>query len=399
MDRSEAAQRRGGRSAVWVVAAALAVMFLGATLPTPLYPLYRRTFGFSGIMLTLIYAAYVLGNLFALMVLGRLSDQIGRRNAVWPAIVVALASTGAFTAASGTGWLFAARILSGVATGLAAGAATAWIAELQPRGDKAGAAVIASAANLLGLAAGPLFAGLLAEFAPFPLRLSYVIYAAILVATAVALVAAPETVGDPVHGPRALSLRPRFGVPAEMRAQFIPPAATAFGVFALLGFYAALIPGLLAQSLHETAPSVSGAVVCELFLFATATACLSRGLGSGTAMMAGLVLLPPSLALLVAAQLAHSLWILLGASACGGVAAALGYRGSLQVVNEIAPAAQRGEVVSSYLVACYVGNSVPVIGIGVVSALAGALLAHIVFAVVITGFAVAAWVARRRLPA
>ena len=43
----------------------------------------------------------------------------------------------------------------------------------------------------------------------------------------------------------------------------------------------------------------------------------------------------------------------------------LGYRGSLEVINRIAPADRRSEVVSSSLIALFAGNSVPVIGIGV----------------------------------
>lgn len=162
--------------ALSVVAVELAVMFVGATLPTPLYPLYREAFGFGGIMLTLIFAVYVIGNLVALLIFGRLSDQIGRRGASLPAIAVALVSTLVFALARGTAWLFAARVLSGFATGLAAGAATAWIAELEPRGDKAAAALLASTANLCGLVVGALLSGTFAQIAPWPLRLSYVVY-------------------------------------------------------------------------------------------------------------------------------------------------------------------------------------------------------------------------------
>ena len=110
--------------ALTIVAVALAVMFVGAIMPTPLYPLYQRAFGFSGITLTLIYAVYVLGNLVALLFFGRLADQVGRRSAILPAIGFGIASTVVFAAAAGTAWLFAARALSGFSTGLAAGAAT-----------------------------------------------------------------------------------------------------------------------------------------------------------------------------------------------------------------------------------------------------------------------------------
>src|SRR5438105_15539811 len=118
------------RIALAAVAVELGVMFVGAILPTPLYPLYREAFGFSGVTLTLIYATYVLGNLAALLFFGRLADQIGRRSASVPAVAVGMLSAVLFAAAQSTGWLFAARGASGFSPGLAAGAATAWIAEL-----------------------------------------------------------------------------------------------------------------------------------------------------------------------------------------------------------------------------------------------------------------------------
>ena len=151
-----------------IVAGELAVLFVGATMPSPLYPLYARRFGFGEITLTLVYAAYVLGNLAALLLLGRLSDQIGRRRATLPALGLAIASTIAFLIMAGTASLFAGRILSGVATGLGAGAMTAWLAEL-PGNSTLRSASIATAANFLGTATGPLLSGILATFVPAPL--------------------------------------------------------------------------------------------------------------------------------------------------------------------------------------------------------------------------------------
>jgi MFS family permease len=233
-----------GSAALAVVATELAITFFGATLPTPLYPIYRLAFGFGGITLTLIYAVYVLGNLVALLFFGRLSDQIGRRPATLPAIGVGVVSTLAFLLADGTIRLFAARVLSGFATCLAAGAATAWIAELQPQGDKATAASIASAANFAGLALAPLLAGTLAQFAPWPLRIPYVIYLMMLIGIGVAILGPPETVNQRARRISELSLHPRLGVPKEIRLAFLSPAVTAFVTFALIGFYGCSHPQL-----------------------------------------------------------------------------------------------------------------------------------------------------------
>jgi MFS family permease len=373
-----------GTLALAIVAIELGVIFVGAILPTPLYPLFRDAFGFSGVTLTLIYAVYVLGNVAALLLFGRLSDQIGRRNVSLSAIGVGMASALTFAFATGTPWLFAARALSGFSTGLASGTATAWIAELHD--DRGTASRIAAGANFFGCAAGPLLGGLLAQFAPEPLRLPFFIYLVLLIAVAGATLFAPETVTKPK--PLAeVTLKPRLGVPQQIWLPFVAPAVAAFATFALIAFYAALIPNLLAASLHQSAPLVAGAIVCELFGIA-AIAIISTGrLGSQAAMLGALALLLPSVWLLVGAELAQSLPILVAAAALGGIAGGLGYRGSLEVINRIAPADRRSEVVSSYLVACFAGNSLPVIGVGVLSALATTMIAHVTFAAVITALA------------
>jgi predicted MFS family arabinose efflux permease len=376
-------RRSGGTFALTLVAIQLGLMFVGALMPTPLYPLYRQAFGFSGIVLTLIFAVYVLGNLLSLLLLGRLADQIGRRKASLPAIGFGLASAAIFAAAAGTSWLFAARLLSGLATGLAAGAATAWIAELYSGRTEGGAARIASAANFFGCAAGPLLAGLLAQFAFWPLQLSFLVHLVLLCIIAGGLFLVPETMSHR-RGPAQLALKPRIGVPPHIRLQFVAPAVTGFATFALIGFYGALLPNLLASSLHQPAPAIAGAVVCALFLVAALTILSSGRLQSQAAMMSGLALLPPSLWLLVGAQLAQSMPILLLATAFGGISGGFGYRGSLEVINRIAPADRRSEVVSSYMVAVFAGNSLPVIGIGVLSATTDSLIAHIVFAALTT---------------
>ncbi|HZR37522.1 MAG TPA: MFS transporter [Nevskia sp.] len=377
-------------------AALVAFAFAGSTMVTPLYPLYQRAFGFSQLTLTLIYAAYVIGNLLALVLFGRLPDQLGRHRMAYAAIAIACGSAVLFLLATGTPWLFPARIASGLAVGIGAGTGTAWIADLDDGGDKSRATVIATCANFAGLGLGPLCGGLLAQYAPWPLRLVYGLYFLALLLVGLSLRLAPETVAAPKPRPDAAALRPRLGVPAAVVGRFIAPAATAFGTFSLFGFYFSLIPSLLAKDLHRPDPGLAGAVVLELSAAAAACIVATRRLESRRAMLVGSVLLLPSVALLVCAREFASMGILLGGTALSGIAGALGYRGSLQVVNRIAPGGQRAELVSSYMIACFLGNSVPVIGIGVLSGQIGAAAAIRIFAATVAAFAAGGLVAGLR---
>src|SRR5579885_3033143 len=378
--------KRDGRP-MWIAAAGIGLIYVGSTLLTPLYPIYRRDFHFSELIVTAIYAVYVIGNLAVLFFFGRLSDQIGRRAATWIAIGITAASALLFLSASSVPWLFPARILNGFAAGLGAGALTAWIAELEPHGDRVRAAVVASAANLGGLAFGALLAGVLAQFAPWPLRLPYIAFLILLLALSVTLRAVNETVRQPVREFAKLQLRPRIGVPRELRLAFVAPAAIAFAAFALGGFYAALAPEVLTRSLHRGAPLIVGGIVALFFASGVFTAVLTRALRGRNAMLAALILLWIGLGLLTLSEALHSMTLLVLASILTGAAMALGYRGSLQIINEIAPERQRAELVSSYLLVCYTANSLPVIGVGVLSLPLGPENAHRVFAIVLVGLA------------
>lgn len=364
----------------------VAVLFMGSTLLTPLYDLYRSAYGFSPLVMVLLYAAYVIGNLAALLLFGRFSDQIGRKPVVFAGLGLAAVSTGLFLVGASPAWLFAGRVASGCAVGMGAGAATAWITEFTPKDRRAGAASTMTAFNFAGLALGPLIAGVLTQYAPQPLRLSFVVYLAILAAVAMRVAATRETLATTTR----LTLKPRLSVPAGARLAFIAPAATGFAAMALVGFFAALGPTTIREDLHLANRAVSGALVAELFAVASAAIVATRRLAARPAMLSGLAATPPGLALLIAAQRLESLPILLVGNAVCGVAAALGYRGALAVANSLAPAERRAEIASAYFVCCFLGNAIPIIGVGALAQASNARFADLVFAGVVSAIALGA---------
>src|SRR5256714_6881024 len=137
-------------TAFWLVAALFAVTMLGTTLPTPLYVIYQGRWHFSSGVVTLIFASYAGGVLAALLLAGRASDQVGRRPVLAAALGLSALSTAVFIGASGLGWLFAGRILSGLSAGLMTGTATATLTELRGASCSRRAALVATAGNLGG---------------------------------------------------------------------------------------------------------------------------------------------------------------------------------------------------------------------------------------------------------
>ncbi|MGB2719142.1 MAG: MFS transporter [Rhodococcus sp. (in: high G+C Gram-positive bacteria)] len=162
------------RAAAFVgVAYAFVVAMMGTTMPTPLYALYEIEFGFSVFVVTLVFAAYAVGVLGALLAFGRWSDSLGRRPMLLAAIGFGLISAAVFVTADSLTALVIGRVLSGLSAGIFVGTATVTLIELVPDAWRDRAPAIATAANIGGLGLGPLVAGLLAEYLPHPLRLTW----------------------------------------------------------------------------------------------------------------------------------------------------------------------------------------------------------------------------------
>src|SRR5919109_5555072 len=123
------------------VAAVIGLALFASGTPSPLYGTYRELWGFSPVVLTLVYATYAFGVVTTLILAGRISDEIGRRPVLLVALTALMAASVVFMAAESVAWLFVARAVQGLATGLALGAASAALLDLHPRRDPAGGRV------------------------------------------------------------------------------------------------------------------------------------------------------------------------------------------------------------------------------------------------------------------
>lgn len=234
MTLTSSTSRTGWR--FWLTAYTLLILLTGTNLPTPLYRGYAERFGFSPLMVTVIFAAYIAALIPSLLIAGPLSDAVGRRRVLIPAVVVAALGSLTFAFADGTGWLLAARILQGLAIGAASGSLTAALVELEPARNHRKAALVATAASIGGLGLGPLLAGALAQLAPAPFVLAFVVELVLLAPALGAIVALPRTETTTRWRPR----RPQ--IPRQMRAVFATSGTASFLAFSVIGLFLALLP-------------------------------------------------------------------------------------------------------------------------------------------------------------
>ena len=182
----------------WVlVAAAMFAVAWGGNEFTPLLVMYRLDHGFSAFTVYTFLFAYVLGIVPALLIGGPLSDRLGRRPVMLPApAIAAVGSVVIALGADSSALLLAGRVCTGVALGIGMAVGGSWLKELSawdPDVTTGAGARRAAMSLTAGFALGAGVAGVLAQWAPWPTHLAYLVHIAIAVVTGIALFAVPET--------------------------------------------------------------------------------------------------------------------------------------------------------------------------------------------------------------
>jgi MFS family permease len=357
------AVRLGRAPAFSLLAATLALLLFASSAPSPLYVVYQQQWGFSAITLTSVFAVYALALLGALVIAGSVSDHVGRRPTLLVALAIEMVGMLAFAAAQDVAWLFAARVLQGVATGVAMGAISAALLDLQPPTRPRLGALLAVTAPLAGLAAGALATGLLVQYGPDPTRLVFWLLLGAFAIAALGAAAIPETVRR--DGPWLHSLKPRVAVPASLRGPFIATIPCLTATWALGGLVLSLGPSLTARVLGDASHTAGG---LPIFVMAGVSAFASvwlRDAHARTTARGGLLALIAGIALALLALGEGSTALFLVATAIAGLGFGPAFGGAFRALSTLAPADQRAGLVSSVLTVSYLSFSLPAIAAGV----------------------------------
>lgn len=361
-----------------LLAYAFAAIMVGTTLPTPMYALYAEHMHFAVLTTTVIYATYAGGVLFALLAFGRWSDAVGRQPMLLAGVAAALASAVVFLFADSVSVLLIGRVLSGLSAGLFTGTATAAVIEAAPSAWKSRAAAVATVANIGGLGAGPLLAGLLVQYAPQPLHLPFLVHIGLALLAGIAVLVVPET--SPRTGRIGLQ---RLSVPVEVRTVFVIAALAAFAGFAVTGLFTAVAPSFLSTVIGIGNHAVAGAIAGTIFASSALTQVAANRMPAERAVAVGCALLIAGMLTLTAALHFSSLAGLIAAAVISGVGQGMSFSRGLAAVVERAPAQRRAEVSSTYFVVAYVAISLPVIGEGLAAQALGLRTAGVTFAIAV----------------
>jgi MFS family permease len=385
-----AEQRRRHRSGFWAVAFAFLIVMAVATLPSPLYGIYRVRDHLSALTITVVFAIFAGGTILTLLRDSALAARIGRRGMMLGAVVMMMVAMGVLAAWKDLAGLLIGRVLTGVSVGLAAGTAITYLVELRLRADPKASPVVArtigTSVTVGALGVGPLIAGCLAQWVTQPLLVSYLVFVGLGVIGLVGVWTAPET-GAPSAAPAKAAAGPRRKVRLP-----IPAAAGTLAAFSANGLFAGLSGLFLATTLHQSSHALAGFALFLVFAcgvvpqLTTSRLPASRVLALGTiSMLAGLVLLVVSVRL----STPNLALFLIGGGLIGAGSGAV-FKGTTGIVLEASPPESRVAMTSDLLIALYVGLSVPVIGAGVALDLGASAPNTVLGFAILVGLAVAA---------
>jgi hypothetical protein len=334
-----------------------------AGAPSPLYDVYQGAWKFSATTLTVVFAVYAIALLVAFLVLGRLSDHIGRKPVIIAALLIEVVAMVCFLAANSVGLLYAARILQGIATGAATGAISASLMELHPPGNAQLAPLVNSSAPTMGLAAGALGSSLLVQYAPAPFRFVYWILLAAFILGILATLVIREP-GQRRDGALA-SLKPRAGIPRAARRTFVAGLPCLIACWALGGFYLALAPSVAATMVNSSNAIVGGSVIFLLTGVGAISILLLHKSSPPTAMTGGCLLLTVGVGGTVGSVAAGSVTGLFLGTAVAGVGFGLAFLGVFRMLSALAPPEGRAALITAIYIVSYLAFSLPVIAAGI----------------------------------
>lgn len=226
------------------VAFALFGVGWGANQFSSLLVVYRDHEHLAATVVALLFGAYAVGLVPALLIAASVSDRFGRRRVTLPVLVLAAVASVVLCLAGDHVWGVAVgRMLAGIASGGAFGPGTAWVKELSADAAPGAGARRAAVALSSGFGGGPLVAGVLAQWLPLPTVVPYLTHVAVMVVVLALVWHVRETVPPnwPGRQVRRSDLRATLRHP-EFRYGVAPAAPFVFGT-ATASF--AVLPGMV----------------------------------------------------------------------------------------------------------------------------------------------------------
>jgi MFS family permease len=348
---------RGGMLAFLSAVLSLVVSFAAAAAPIPLYNIYRAEDGFTNAGISMAVVAYAVGTITALLVLGRLSNHLGRRRSATGSLGLLLLGCLLLLDVHDIGTLLAGRLLVGIGTGLASSSLTSYIVDAAPSRPEWLASVASSQGPMLGLTIGAVTSGALIQFGPWPRDLIYLVCVGFLLLSASLIAISPETATSMPGAWR--SLIPQVRVPAGIR-HLLPVAAAVFlPTWATAAFYQAFVPALVEDELHTRSPLILALVFAAYMTSSVLGAPIGGRFTPAVAQRIGMITFLVGMIGIITAIAAGTLVLFIIATLVAGAGQGIAISAATGGLLNGSTLADRAPIFSAIYLLCYSGATFP----------------------------------------
>ncbi|WP_345801363.1 MFS transporter [Microbacterium sp. AZCO] len=349
----------GRRGAFWSASLVLALCLWASGAPSVLYPIYAAEWGLTPAVTTLVFGMYPLALLVVLFFFGSISDTIGRRRAILIGVALIAASALVFAVAPNVGFLLAGRVLQGVGTGFALGAASAALVEQNFTSNPRLPSSLTTVSTSTGLTAALVVSGVLAQYAPLPLVVSFGVLFALAAVTFALNWFTPR---DGATGRSWSFAAPRL--PGGMLRPFVLATLSVTVAYAVGAIFLSLGADMARQLTGTTDALVIGILLGTSSLTIGVTALLLTRVPAHTAVVVGALVSIAGLGIMALASATGSIIAMLAWCLVGGVGYSFAFTGGLGLINRAAPAQHRGATLSLLYLFSYLGQAIAAIGAG-----------------------------------
>ena len=351
--------RRDSRLRLAFVSAvvSLATAFAASSAPIPLFNIYRAEDGFSNADISLAVVGFDVPTLAALLVMGRLSNHVGRRATAIASLALIALGCLLLLNLHDIVTLLASRVLMGLGAGLASSNVTAYVVDAAPARPVWLASVASSQTVTLGLAVGAITSGALVQYGPWPRHLTYLVAVGSLFVSAALVALSPETIARAPGAWR--SLRPSVSVPARVRGLLPVAAAVFLSTWATGAFYQAFVPGLVEDQLHSSSSLVLGLVFAAFMAPSVLGAPVGGRFTPATGQRVGMAVFLAGWIGITTAITIGSLPVFIAATVVAGAAQGIAVSAAIRGVLHGSTVADRAPIFSVIYLICYSAAAFP----------------------------------------
>lgn len=335
---------------------AMIVVYAASSAPIPIYSTYQILLDITKANLSMTAVAYFLGTVISLLFFGKVSDYIGRRKTIIITLIVAISGCLLFLFINSFTMFLLARLVQGLACGLASSCIAAYMVDTTPEGSMKLAAILTSGSTMIGLTLGSFGSASIITLSTSLISWTYMIIIALLILCIFLIIFSAETVE--IKNGVSKVIRPHVEMPANTRKLFIPASAIFVGTWAVGGFYQAFSSTIATEQFGVSSALLAALIFSSLMAPQILGNTLIKYIDDVKAQKMGMILFSIAMILIVYSFTSKNVLLFIILSILSALFIGISFASSMEILLSNITTSQRAGVLSTIYLISYGGPAI-----------------------------------------